>query len=94
MMLLFLVLVAWLIWRVMEDNSARSSGGYRHPRNWPWEAPKCPRCGAAVQDDFKACPSCGFELRHNCPNCGRPVGAGWQYCPHCSTSLGGPTPRP
>jgi len=87
MMLLVLILVAWLIWRLAEDNAARVSGGHRRARTWPWESPTCPRCGAAVREDFKVCPSCGFELRRDCPSCGRPVQPGWTYCPHCSTKL-------
>lgn len=90
MMLIFLLLGAWLIWRVMEDNNARASGGHRHPRNWPWEYARCPRCGATVQENFQVCPHCGEPLRRTCPKCGQPVRPEWRYCPSCSTDLSAP----
>ncbi len=90
MMLLFLVLGAWLIWRVMEDNAARTSGGYHHPRNWPWENARCQHCGATIQENFQICPHCGQTLRRTCPKCGQPVSPDWRYCPSCSTDLSAP----
>ncbi|MHB9058946.1 MAG: zinc ribbon domain-containing protein [Bacillota bacterium] len=89
-MLIFLVLGAWLIWRFMEDNATRTSGGHYHQRSWPWETARCPHCGGPVQENFQVCPHCGQALRRTCPKCGHSVRPDWRYCPSCSTDLSTP----
>lgn len=48
---------------------------------------RCPRCGAAVGEQFVVCPQCGAKLRPSCPNCAAPVEPGWKVCPICAHPL-------
>ena len=47
--------------------------------------PSCPACGGEIEDDFKACPTCGVSLR--CPGCDKTIRKGWKVCPWCTTRL-------
>lgn len=47
----------------------------------------CPKCDAAVNEQFVACPKCGSKLRISCPNCAMPVEPDWKVCPKCTQSL-------
>lgn len=47
----------------------------------------CPQCGAAVQEDFVFCPSCGAEILTACPSCHRAVQNDWTHCPYCGADL-------
>jgi len=55
---------------------------------WRPAAPRlhCPRCQAAVEDDFRLCPYCLYELKPHCPHCGRGLESGWTVCPFCGQS--------
>lgn len=48
---------------------------------------KCPRCDAAVTEQFVVCPKCGAKLKPNCPNCSTPVDPDWAVCPKCAHPL-------
>jgi len=43
----------------------------------------CPECGAAVDQAYLTCPSCGFMLKDTCPICDRPLEDNWRFCPYC-----------
>lgn len=49
---------------------------------WP-----CPKCAAAVQEDFVFCPRCGAEILTACPSCHRAVQAAWARCAYCGADL-------
>ena len=53
----------------------------------------CAHCGAAVQDSFVCCPSCGAKLKYTCPACGKPVDDDWKVCAHCGAELDADRPR-
>lgn len=46
---------------------------------------KCPMCAGNVQEDFKACPYCGFALKPACSSCGKELSREWRLCPYCQT---------
>lgn len=53
--------------------------------------PKCPHCGAEVQEGVKFCGSCGKAVAEEsnekkCPNCGAVVGSA-KFCNSCGTSI-------
>ena len=48
---------------------------------------RCPRCDAAVTEQFVVCPKCGAKLRPNCPNCSSAVEPDWAVCPKCTQPL-------
>ncbi len=50
----------------------------------PPEPGLCPKCETAVQDQWKACPSCGTSLRSCCGYCKLVLPTGFDYCPTCS----------
>jgi len=54
------------------------------PPTGPVEPRLCPKCRTAVQDQWKACPSCGTSLRICCGYCKLVLPAGCDYCPTCS----------
>lgn len=51
-------------------------------------SPACPKCGEAVQSNWKACPACAASLAAGCPSCGADVQPNWKACPACGESLG------
>jgi hypothetical protein len=56
----------------------------------------CPKCGSAIQLDWKACPKCGQELGApplKCPNCNGDVQTGWKACPNCGAQLATRCPK-
>ncbi len=62
----------------------------------------CSTCGALVEDDWVACPSCGSELAVRCVSCGRPLELDWRICAWCAAEvpwdrdgqpIGPPVPR-
>ena len=63
---------------------------------------ECATCGAMVEDEWVACPSCGSELAVRCPSCGRPLELDWRICAWCAAEvpwdgvgrlIGPPVPR-
>ncbi len=65
----------------------------------PWIVTRpCPKCGAAVQEDFVFCPRCGAEILTACPSCYRAVQTDWTRCAYCGADLLGDkaaaTPHP
>ena len=50
----------------------------------PEETYQCPKCGAAVRQEFKTCPYCTFSLRHTCESCEQELKPEWKICPYCT----------
>ena len=52
----------------------------------------CAKCGAAVPEGAKFCPSCGEKQVSGsfCPECGAAVPAGAKFCPECGKKVGAP----
>ncbi|MBQ4597050.1 MAG: SPFH domain-containing protein [Methanocorpusculum sp.] len=52
----------------------------------------CAKCGAAVPEGAKFCPSCGEKQASGsfCPECGAAVPAGAKFCPECGKKVGSP----
>ena len=50
----------------------------------------CAKCGAAVPEGAKFCPSCGEKQVSGsfCPECGAAVPAGAKFCPECGKKVG------
>ena len=50
----------------------------------------CAKCGAAVPEGAKFCPSCGEKQASGsfCPECGAAVPAGAKFCPECGKKVG------
>ena len=48
---------------------------------------ECATCGAMVDDDWVACPSCGTELAVRCVSCGRPLELDWRICAWCAAEV-------
>ncbi len=48
---------------------------------------KCPKCGRALQAEFRICPYCGYRQEVHCPQCQAPVAPDWKLCPHCGQQL-------
>jgi len=48
---------------------------------------KCPKCAAAVTEQYTVCPKCGTKLKASCPNCGFPAEPDWTVCPRCASPL-------
>jgi predicted RNA-binding Zn-ribbon protein involved in translation (DUF1610 family) len=48
---------------------------------------ECAACGAIVDDDWVACPTCGAELSVRCTSCGRPLELDWQICAWCAAEV-------
>lgn len=48
---------------------------------------RCPRCRAAVDEDWIACPECGASLSAQCMSCGDGLQPGWKLCPRCGTAV-------
>ena len=53
-------------------------------------AKACAKCGAAVPEGAKFCPSCGEKQVSGsfCPECGAAVPAGAKFCPECGKKVG------
>lgn len=49
-----------------------------------YSALQCPNCNAPVNEQFRACPTCGTPLKNQCPSCNQPLEATWKICPFCS----------
>ncbi len=47
---------------------------------------RCPRCHVPIQENWKACPSCGLGLSIACPRCGKQTFFG-DYCQACGQRL-------
>ena len=47
----------------------------------------CPSCGSPVEDGWRLCPFCRYELLVPCPRCTKPVEMAWSICPWCVTEL-------
>jgi RNA polymerase subunit RPABC4/transcription elongation factor Spt4 len=47
---------------------------------------RCPGCKSPVQENWKACNSCGLSLEIVCPNCKMPTFFG-DYCRNCGATL-------
>lgn len=48
---------------------------------------ECATCGAMVDDDWVACPSCSTELAIRCVSCGRPLELDWRICAWCAAEV-------
>jgi len=48
---------------------------------------ECATCGAMVDDEWVACPSCGTELAIRCVSCGRPLELDWRICAWCAAEV-------
>ena len=48
---------------------------------------ECSTCGAMVDDEWVACPSCGAELAVRCVSCGRPLELDWRICAWCAAEV-------
>jgi hypothetical protein len=48
---------------------------------------ECATCGAMVDDEWVACPTCGAELAVRCPSCGRPLELDWGICAWCAAEV-------
>jgi hypothetical protein len=48
---------------------------------------RCPRCRAAVDEDWIACPECGASLNAQCESCGDGLQPNWKLCPRCGTAI-------
>ena len=48
---------------------------------------ECATCGAMVDDEWVACPSCGTELAVRCVSCGRPLELDWRICAWCAAEV-------
>lgn len=66
-------------------NEEKPAGAVKGPGDT--DGLKCPDCGAAVKEQWKACPECTAELRFVCPECGEKVKTSWKACPNCTESL-------
>lgn len=47
----------------------------------------CPSCGSPVEEGWRLCPFCRYELLVPCPRCRKPVEMAWSVCPWCVTEL-------
>lgn len=47
----------------------------------------CATCGAAVDDEWVACPTCGAPLAIRCDACGRPLELDWAICAWCAAEV-------
>lgn len=47
----------------------------------------CPGCGAAIQEDYVFCPTCGRQVLTACPKCHRAVQTNWTHCAFCGADL-------
>ncbi len=54
----------------------------------PEETYQCPKCGAAVRQEFKICPYCTFSLRNTCESCEQELKPEWKICPYCTKPVG------
>jgi|GEM_PF-4826079 len=45
----------------------------------------CPGCGAATDQGYAFCPTCGRQLKHTCDRCGHELHGGWAYCAQCGS---------
>ena len=59
----------------------------QNPR--PQGGKTCAKCGSAVPDTAKFCPTCGEKIavKRFCPECGTEVPADTKFCPECGTKL-------
>ena len=48
---------------------------------------ECATCGALVDEEWVACPSCGTELAVRCVSCGRPLELDWRICAWCAAEV-------
>lgn len=48
---------------------------------------KCSQCGYPIENDYLACPKCGYTLKDSCSKCGGTIESDWQVCPHCKNAL-------
>ncbi len=47
----------------------------------------CPSCGSPIEDGWRLCPWCRYELLVPCPRCTKPVELAWSICPWCVNEL-------
>ena len=45
---------------------------------------QCPKCGSAVDREFKSCPYCMYLLRNVCESCEQELKPEWKMCPYCT----------
>jgi CheY-like chemotaxis protein len=49
---------------------------------------QCPKCGSAVDREFKSCPYCMYLLRNVCESCDQELRPEWKMCPYCTRPVG------
>lgn len=49
--------------------------------------PKCPSCSRKIEETFKVCPFCQYQLKPTCPFCGKDIKSDYLVCPYCNTNL-------
>jgi hypothetical protein len=47
----------------------------------------CPSCASEIEEDWRLCPWCRYELLVPCPRCTRLVEVAWPVCPWCVAEL-------
>jgi len=47
----------------------------------------CPSCGSTIEEGWRLCPWCRYELLVPCPRCTRLVETTWPVCPWCVSEL-------
>ena len=86
LLVFFTGIVGLIVYLIVAPGMAPRNGGAQPPGATAAMAePRCGKCGAAVEPQFKACPYCGAAMR--CPHCDQPIQAGWRVCPYCTKPL-------
>ena len=87
---LFFVPVA-IVYRALRPSETLAEAGERDLTETALEASTtheaCPSCGSPIEDGWRLCPFCRYELLVPCPRCTRPVEMAWSICPWCVTQL-------
>jgi membrane protease subunit (stomatin/prohibitin family) len=63
------------------------------PPSPPPAGSPCVKCGAAVPQGSKFCPSCGASQQATCPSCGASVPQGAKFCPACGKPMQAACPK-
>ena len=87
---LFFVPVA-IVYRVVRPAETLAEANERDLTETALEATPthaaCPSCGSAIEDGWRLCPWCRYELLVPCPRCTRLVEVAWPVCPWCVGEL-------
>jgi hypothetical protein len=87
LLVFFTGIVGLIVYLIVAPGLAQRNGSAQAPgvAAAAGTAPRCGKCGAAVQPEFKACPYCGAPMR--CPHCNQAIQPGWKVCPYCTGQL-------